>query len=103
MRSMESGSTSRAYATAEECFERNLVVEAEGVPPGTFLPAESLLVAHLLTHGLSHHGQAPEAYPAFQLIADLQDLGFGQPEESQWPGNRLPGSQAMSVEKRFRQ
>lgn len=71
---------SRTYAAAEECFERNLAIEAEEVPQGTFLPAESLLVAHLLTHGLSHHGQAPEAYPAFQLIADLQDLGFGQVE-----------------------
>ena len=94
----------RGYATAEQCFEGNLVVEAEGIPPGTLLPVESLLVAHLLTHGLSHHGMAPEAYPVFQLLADLQDLGIGQPagksvarESVAWIAGDVSGEEVSAV------
>jgi hypothetical protein len=65
--------------TADQCLQLSRVFEARGFPQGVFLPVEPLLVAHLLAHGLSHHGKAPEAYPPFRLLADLQDLGFGGP------------------------
>ncbi|MGB5552799.1 MAG: nucleotidyltransferase family protein [Thermoanaerobaculia bacterium] len=94
----------RAYATAEQCLGGNLVVEADGIPPGTLLPVEPLLVAHLLAHGLSHHGKAPEAYPAFQLLADLQDLGKGQPADpaidpvsTAWVAGDVSGQEVSAV------
>lgn len=94
----------RGHATADQCFERQLAVEAEGAPPGTFLPVEPLLVAHLLAHGLSHHGKAPEAYPALQLLADLQDLGFGQPagrsidsDSRAWVAGDVSGEEVSAV------
>jgi hypothetical protein len=94
----------RDHATADQCFERHLAVEAEGAPPGTFLPVEPLLVAHLLAHGLSHHGKAPEAYPAFQLSADLQDFGFGQPagrsidpDSRTWVAGDVSGEEVSAV------
>jgi len=94
----------RGYATAEQCLEGNLVVEADGNPPGTLLPVEPLLVAHLLAHGLSHHGKAPEAYPAFQPLADLQDLGIGQPagksvarESVAWIAGDVSGGEVSAV------
>jgi len=65
------------HATADQCLERDLVVGADEMGKGVFLPTEPLLAAHILAHGLSHHGRAPGSYPAFQVLADLQDLGCG--------------------------
>ncbi len=42
--------------------------------PGCWLPAEELVLAHLIVHGLVQHGYGA-SYPLTRLIADLQDLG----------------------------
>ncbi len=43
-------------------------------------PARTVLIAHVLVHGLVQHGYAPGSYPLFRFLADLQDLGAG-PEQ----------------------
>ena len=63
-------------ATVDQCLEADLLLSAPD-PFGEYLvPSRGLLAAHLLAHGLGQHGKSPELYPAFQLLADLQDLGF---------------------------
>ncbi len=47
---------------------------------GTLVPRRELLAAHLLVHALGQHAYWPSAYPQVQLLADLQDLGFGTPQ-----------------------
>ncbi len=66
----------RGAATAEECISSGQCRALEGWPEGTYIPDSSLLMAHLLVHGLGQHGFSPGAYPLIQLLADLQDLGF---------------------------
>ena len=63
-------------ATAEECLSSGRCRVLEGWPEGTHIPEWSLLIAHLLVHGLGQHGFSPGAYPLLQLLADLQDLDF---------------------------
>jgi len=63
-------------ATAEQCLERGLVELAPGLGGHSFVTGEELTVAHLLVHALALHRRAPAMYPGFQLLADLQDLGY---------------------------
>lgn len=94
----------RSPATADQCLDRGLLIEAKMLPSGTLLPVESLLVAHLLAHALSHHGRAPESYPPFQLLADLQDLGFSDPagrsvarDSVAWVASEVSGEEVSAV------
>jgi len=77
------------YATAGQCFDIGLVVRSEGMETGVYLPSRPLLVAHLLAHGLSHHGKAPDSYPALQMLADLQDVTSDPIEETPVPDEAL--------------
>jgi hypothetical protein len=38
------------------------------------VPSDSILLAHLLVHGLAQHGLKPQSYPMTRLIADARDL-----------------------------
>lgn len=37
-------------------------------------PSMAVLTAHALVHGIVQHGYAPDSYPLFRVLADLQDL-----------------------------
>jgi hypothetical protein len=37
-------------------------------------PSMAVLAAHALVHGIVQHGYAPDSYPLFRVLADLQDL-----------------------------
>ena len=63
-----------SFATADSCLENGQVQDLEGYPDNWYLPSEQLLLAQLLAHGLGHHGKAPDSYPPFQLLGDLQHL-----------------------------
>ena len=69
-----------ACATADSCLKGGHVQNLPGFPDHCYLPSEPLLLAHLLAHGLGHHGKAPDSYPPFQLLADLQDCGVARQE-----------------------
>lgn len=63
-------------ATASDCLQSGLCDPLGNWPEGIYIPREDLLTAHLIVHGVGQHGFAPDSYPQFQLLADLQDLGF---------------------------
>ena len=63
-------------ATAEGCLDSGRCRAVEDWPEGSYIPDSTLLIAHLLVHGLAQHGFSPELYPLLQLLADLQDLDF---------------------------
>ena len=63
-------------ATAEACREEGRVRPVAGFPQLCSVTDEELTVAHLLVHALAKHRRAPTIYPGFQVLADLQDLGY---------------------------
>jgi len=69
-------------ATADLCLQGRHALKLTGFPDHCYLPSEPLLLAQLLVHDLAQHGKAPDSYPAFQLVADLQDLGPPQFENA---------------------
>ena len=46
-----------------------------GLPESVLAPANPVLLAHSLVHGLVQHGSAPASYPAFRVLSDVADLG----------------------------
>ncbi len=71
------------WVTADQCLQAGQVQHQSAIPGNCFLPSMPLLVAQFLAHGLGHHGKAPDSYPAFQLVADLQDLGSAVYEDTE--------------------
>lgn len=83
------------FATAPELAAAGALVE---IGPGLFRPADPVLGAHLLAHGLAQHGLTPEAYPTLRLFADLCDLGFGTAGDDAWNEVRRWLPSALSPE-----
>lgn len=83
------------FATAPELAAAGALIEIE---TRVFRPADPLLVAHLLAHGLAQHGLTPEAYPTLRLFADLSDLGFGTAGDETWNEVRRWLPSALSPE-----
>lgn len=59
-------------ATAEEILGLDLCRPSEIA--GALLPADGLLAAHAVAHGVAQHGLAPGAYPFLRCFGDLVDL-----------------------------
>lgn len=58
-----------------EDLEREGLLQAPAAS-GFLLARRDVLVAHLATHGLVHHGGNPDAYPILRMVCDLADLGI---------------------------
>jgi hypothetical protein len=67
-------------ANAQELISRGFVIQAPGFSEDCHLPADAVLLAHLLVHGIAQHGMAPGSYPMARMLADVQDLGAGADE-----------------------
>jgi hypothetical protein len=61
-------------ASADELLARDLTVPLPDLLQGCSAPTDSVLLAHLLVHGIAQHGLYPQSYPMSRLIADAQDL-----------------------------
>jgi hypothetical protein len=48
--------------------------------PGCAAPLPEVQAAHVLVHGLGQHGYWPSSYSLLKMVADLLDLGGGDPE-----------------------
>jgi hypothetical protein len=62
-------------ATADGLMKRGLVRPAPGLEDDCYLPNDTVLLAHVLVHGIAQHGLSPQAYPMMRMLADVQDLG----------------------------
>ena len=65
-----------AFATVAELAASNLLIPVPGFPGVCSMPDREILAAHLIAHGIAHHGLKPQEYPLFRMIGDLIDLGF---------------------------
>jgi hypothetical protein len=61
-------------ASADELLTRNLAVPLPTPLQGSLVPSNSVLLAHMLVHGIAQHGLYPQSYPMSRLVADAQDL-----------------------------
>jgi hypothetical protein len=61
-------------ATADQLIDQGLVHAAQRMSGDCFVPADPVMLAHILVHGIAQHGMAPSAYPMSRMLADLQDL-----------------------------
>ena len=61
-------------AGADDVLARSLAVPLPDPLAGSSVPTDSVLLAHLLVHGIAQHGLYPQSYPMSRLIADAQDL-----------------------------
>jgi hypothetical protein len=61
-------------AVANVLLEGGLCAPVTGSSTGAVVPVDSVLLAHLLVHGIAQHGLYPASYPMTRLIADAQDL-----------------------------
>jgi Uncharacterised nucleotidyltransferase len=68
------------WATLPELAAAGLLEPAPGTA-SALLPRPPVLAAHALVHALAQHGFAPHAYPAWRMVADLADLGWGEDAE----------------------
>lgn len=69
----------RRFAGYEELAAAGALRPAEGVAGSSSIPANEVLAAHALAHGIAQHGWAPAAYPLMRMLADLVDLGVAGP------------------------
>jgi hypothetical protein len=61
-------------ASADEILANYLAVPLPAPFAGSSVPTDTVLLAHLLVHGIAQHGLYPQSYPMSRLIADAQDL-----------------------------
>lgn len=91
-------------ATIDELLAGNLCAPLDGPLQGCFRPADELLLAHFLVHGIAQHGLKPRSYPMTRLIADAQDLCSERerwdellPKAMPWIGRDVSGEEAEAV------
>lgn len=65
---------SSRFLDASAAFDPALSQPLPGLGGLVRAPSSAVLAAHALAHGLVQHGLAPDSYPLFRLLADLQDL-----------------------------
>lgn len=61
-------------ASAEDLLAGEMCVQLPDLSGESFVPTDSLLLAHLLVHGIAQHGLNPLSYPMTRLITDANDL-----------------------------
>jgi hypothetical protein len=66
----------RVFATAGELSSLGYLVPVPRVPGDCSIPNREVLAAHVIAHGIAHHGRKPQEYPLFRMVADLIDLGL---------------------------
>lgn len=44
------------------------------LPEAVKVPADTVLLAHILVHGLVQHGRSPHTYPLFRVLTDVYEL-----------------------------
>lgn len=91
-------------ASAGDLVAEGLCVPLPGRLEGGSVPVDSLLLAHLLVHGIAQHGLKPSPYPMTRLIADAQDLCADRdrwdellPEAMGWIGSDVSREEAKAV------
>jgi hypothetical protein len=65
-----------AFATSGELASLGFLVPVAQVQGDCSIPNREVLAAHVIAHGIAHHGRKPQEYPLFRMVADLIDLGF---------------------------
>jgi|PersoiStandDraft_1058852.scaffolds.fasta_scaffold09160_2 hypothetical protein len=71
----------KGSATAQGLIAAGRTVRLPALPGEASVPDREILCAHALVHGIAQHGLAPVSYPMMRLVADLQDLGGGDPAD----------------------
>lgn len=69
----------RAFVDFAALESNGLLAPRPMLPGSSFVPADAVLAAHALVHGISQHGFAPQSYPMLRMVCDLVDLGVGSP------------------------
>jgi hypothetical protein len=64
------------FATAGDLASLRYLVRVPQFPGDCSIPNREVLAAHVIAHGIAHHGRKPQEYPLFRMVADLIDLGF---------------------------
>lgn len=59
---------------ADVLLDAGLTDEVPGFDTTCRVPKRSILIAHALVHSIVQHGFAPDGYPLFRLVVDLQSL-----------------------------
>jgi hypothetical protein len=65
------------FATVEGLRRQGLLIPLPDFGRTATAPSETVMAAHALAHGIAQHGFAPGSYPMSRMLADLQDLGWG--------------------------
>lgn len=70
------------FASAADLRRAGLVERVDSLGAPAAVPVRRVLVAHALVHGVAQHGLSPREYPATRMLADLADLGAGEPDRA---------------------
>jgi Uncharacterised nucleotidyltransferase len=65
-----------AFASVGELTALGSLVPVSQLPGDCSIPTREVTAAHIIAHGVAHHGRKPQEYPLFRMVADLIDLGF---------------------------
>jgi hypothetical protein len=64
---------SRRFATFDSLVARDAVEPAPGLAPGCHVLRPELMAAHLIVHGIAHHGGSDD-YPVMRTLGDVIDV-----------------------------